>query len=175
MRAGRALGGVDAGRDGPEDRVEVGDDVVLAADHEAEPALEPEHAAAGADVDVVDALRLQARGAVDVVAVVGVAAVDDDVAGLEVLRPARRSSSSTNAAGTMIQTARGFESLLHEVLDRRRAGRTFRRQRRHDVCAHVVGDALVAVTHEATHEVRAHPAEADHAELHRPAPVVESP
>ena len=35
------------------------------------------------------------------------------------------------------------------------------------VGAHVVDDALVAVAHEPPHEVRAHPAEADHAELHR--------
>ena len=44
------------GRDRGEDRVEVRDDVVLAADHQAEAALEAEHAAARADVDVVDAL-----------------------------------------------------------------------------------------------------------------------
>ena len=77
---GRALRRVDAGRERGEDRVEVRDDVVLAADHEAEAALEAEHAAARADVDVVDALRAKRVGAVDVVAVVGVAAVDDDVA-----------------------------------------------------------------------------------------------
>ena len=56
-------------------------------------ALEPPDAAAGADVDVVDALGLQPLGALDVVPVVGVAAVDDDVAGLQQryqLRPASR-------------------------------------------------------------------------------------
>ena len=40
-----------------EDRVEPSDDVVLAADHEAVAALEPPDAAAGADVDVVEARR----------------------------------------------------------------------------------------------------------------------
>ena len=56
------------------------DRVVVAADHQAVAALEAEDAAAGADVDVVDALLAQLRGPADVVAVVGVAAVDDDVA-----------------------------------------------------------------------------------------------
>ena len=60
------------------------DDVVLAADHEAEAAVETEHAAARPAVDVVDTARLEARGTIDVVAVVRVAAVDDDVALVEV-------------------------------------------------------------------------------------------
>ena len=81
MRGGR----LDAGRDGLEQRVEVRDDLVLAADHQAVAALEAEHAAAGADVDVVDALLAQLGRPVDVLAVVGVAAVDDDVARLHQL------------------------------------------------------------------------------------------
>ena len=82
--AGRAHRGVDAGRDRLEDRIEMADDVVFAADHEAEPAVETEHATARAAVDVVDAARLEPRGAIDVVAVVRVATVDDDVALVEV-------------------------------------------------------------------------------------------
>ena len=49
-------------------------------DHQAVAALEPEDAAAGADVDVVDPLLAQLLGATDVIAIVGVATVDDDVA-----------------------------------------------------------------------------------------------
>ena len=84
-------------------------DVVLAADHLAVAALQAPDAAAGADVDVVDALGLQLRGAADVVEVVGVAAVDDDVAGLQ---GGTRSASvvSTTAAGTISQTARGWSA-----------------------------------------------------------------
>ena len=81
---GGARGGVDARREAAEDRIEVRDDPVLAADHEAVAALEAEDAAARADVDVVHPARLELGGAVDVVAVVAVAAVDDDVAALEV-------------------------------------------------------------------------------------------
>ena len=51
----------------------------LAADHQAEPALEPEHATARAHVDEVHALGLENLRPGDVVAVVAVAAVDDNV------------------------------------------------------------------------------------------------
>ena len=50
------------------------------ADHHAIAALDPPDAAAGADVDVMDALGLDRGGPADVVLVVRVAAVDDDVA-----------------------------------------------------------------------------------------------
>ena len=44
-----------AGRERGEDRLEARDGVAFAADHQAVAALEAEHAAAGADIDVVDA------------------------------------------------------------------------------------------------------------------------
>src|SRR5438552_28110 len=62
-----------------EDRVEVLDHLRLAADHLAVAALQAPDAAAGADIDIMQALRLQLGGAADVVDVVRVAAVDDDV------------------------------------------------------------------------------------------------
>ena len=58
----------------------------LAADHHAIAALQPPDAAAGADVDVVDAVARQLLGSADVVDVVGIAAVDDDVAAFEMRR-----------------------------------------------------------------------------------------
>ena len=54
--------------------------LVLRADHQAEAALETEDATAGADVHVVDPALAKDPGATDVVAVVAVAAVDEDVA-----------------------------------------------------------------------------------------------
>ena len=76
----RARGAVHAGRDGPKERFETGHHLGLATDHEAEAPLEPEHSAARSHVDVVQAASHQLLGSIDVVAVVGVAAVDDDVA-----------------------------------------------------------------------------------------------
>src|SRR5256885_564971 len=73
-----------AGRQRREERVQMTHDVRLAADHEAVAALETEHAAARAAVHVVEPTAGEPGRAVDVVAVVGVPAVDDDVAALEV-------------------------------------------------------------------------------------------
>ena len=88
MPARRSRSGVRAaastpGRERREERVEPSHDVGLAADHEAVAALEPPDAAARPAVDVVEAARREPLRALDVVAVVGVAAVDHDVAGRE--------------------------------------------------------------------------------------------
>ena len=73
-------GGTSAGRECRKDRLQVSDNVVLAANHQAVAAVEPGHASAGADIDVMNSFFFQGRPALDIVAVVGVAAVDDDVA-----------------------------------------------------------------------------------------------
>ena len=86
--------GVDSRGERREYRIEALDDIVLAADHQAEAALQPEHAAAGADVDVVDALLGQLGGMADVVVVVRVAPVDDHIAGLEHLGEVCESTGS---------------------------------------------------------------------------------
>src|SRR5205807_4642620 len=70
---------LDAGGDGAEDGVQVADDLVLAADHQAVAPLDAPDPAAGAAVHVVDAPGLELGGAVDVVPVVAVAPVDHDV------------------------------------------------------------------------------------------------
>ena len=66
-----------------EDRVEPLHRRLVAADHQAVAAHQAPDAAGGADVEVVDALGLQLLAAADVVDVVGVAAVDQDVALLQ--------------------------------------------------------------------------------------------
>ena len=114
--------------EGGEDRVEMLHHVALAADHHAIAALEAPDAAAGADVDIVDALGRQLLGAADVVDVIGIAAVDQDIAALEMgqqigdgLRPPRRpapsarlraasSSFLANSASDAAPTAFSFTS-----------------------------------------------------------------
>src|SRR5712691_11226755 len=75
----RARNVSDAGPQPRKDRVEALDDVVLAADHHAVPALQAPDAAARAHVDVVNALRRELLRPTDIVDVVGIAAVDQDV------------------------------------------------------------------------------------------------
>ncbi len=66
-----------------EDRVETRHHFLLAADHHAVAPLQAPDTAARPHVDVVDALRRELLGAPYVVHVVRIAAVDEDVAGLE--------------------------------------------------------------------------------------------
>src|SRR5207302_8869909 len=63
-----------------EDRLERGYHVGLAADHQAIPLLEPEHAATRSNIDTMNTERPQLLGAADIVVVVRVAAIDDDIA-----------------------------------------------------------------------------------------------
>ena len=98
-------------RERAEHRIEPRDDLLLAADHQAVSALEPPHAARGADVEIMDAALAQPRGARDVVLPEAVAAVDDGVAAREQPGRARRSPVSVTApAGSISQTVRGAVS-----------------------------------------------------------------
>src|SRR5258705_9104292 len=81
--AGRARCVAATGGERLEDGVEMADGIVFAADHLAIAALESPNAAARADIHIVNAFRREFLGAANVVDVVGVAAVDDDVAGLK--------------------------------------------------------------------------------------------
>lgn len=95
------------------------DDRVLAADHEAEAAYQPEDAATGATVNVVDATL---AGTLDIVAVVAVAAIDDDVPRIHV-RGELVHGAAGDAAGTITHTAPGASSwrrsrLLRSIQER---------------------------------------------------------
>src|SRR5262249_39310389 len=77
---GRARHVPAAGGERLEDRIEPPHDVRLAADHHAVAALETPDASRSPDVDVVEAARRELLRAPDVVDVVGVPAVDQDIA-----------------------------------------------------------------------------------------------
>ena len=68
----------------------------------------------------------------------------------------------------MTQARRGTSSSATKSSSEVGAGRSLGRERRDGVRADVVDDARVAVPHQPAHDVRAHPAETDHAELHAP-------
>ena len=63
-----------------EDGIEMLDCVLGAADHHAVAAFETPNAAAGSYIDIMDSFGGELFGAANVVNVVGVAAVDEDVA-----------------------------------------------------------------------------------------------
>ena len=140
-------------------------DLGLAADHQAVAAVETEDAAARADVDVLDPLRGKPLGAIDVVAVVAVAAVDDDVAGRH-----QRSELVDGAAGDRRgdhhpDGTRAFER-RDELLQRVGAPCALGLELCDGVGADVEDDAVVPVAHEPAHDVGAHAPQSDHSELH---------
>ena len=124
-------------------RVEVLYDRLLAADHHAVAALQTPDATARADVDVVDSLGGEFLRAPDVVHVVGVAAVDEDVAASRDTAEQSAMVLSTTAAGTISQTARGFASFFTRSCQRGRPGRLLLDQLFHRLGRPVEDDAVV--------------------------------
>src|SRR5579885_667828 len=60
-------------------RVEILHRLLFPADHQAVAAFKSPDAAAGADIEIVNALRLQLGRAADIIDIVGIAAIDDDI------------------------------------------------------------------------------------------------
>ena len=114
LAARRARNVADAGSEGGEDGIEMLDDVFFAADHHAVAAFESPDTAAGADVDVVDFFGRQFLGAADVVDVIGIAAVDQDVAGFEKRQQVSDGLVDHRGRNHQPDGAR-FLQLLHEV------------------------------------------------------------
>ncbi len=162
-----------AGRQRREDRIEPVDDRLLAADHQAVAALEPPHAAGRADVEIVEALRLQLAGAADVVLPEGVAAVDDGVAGRRAAGQARRwppRSPRPPAASPTPRAGRSSASTRSPTLAAAAAPSACQLPARRGVA--VMDDAGVPVAHEPASDVGAHAAEAHDADLHGMSPAI---
>jgi hypothetical protein len=159
-------GGVDPWRDRREQRRDPVDDLVLAAEHQAEAALDAPHAPAGAAVDVVDPLLAELVRVADVVEVVGVAAVDDHVAGLQHLGDGLDRLVGDLAGRHHYPDHARLLELGGELLERARPGHPVGLDGLDGVGAHVVAHAVVAVGHQPADDPGAHPAEPDHSQLH---------
>ena len=149
-----------------EDRVEVVDHFAVPADHHAIAALDPPDAARSPDIDVVQSLRLQRLCPAHVVLVVGVAAVDHDVAGRHQLGE-RHDRPLGHRAGRQHDPYRSrLLELRDQVLEAAAGAGAFTRKLAHRVRVDVVDHAVMAAAHQPPGDVRAHPAEADDSELH---------
>ena len=158
------------GRQRLEDRLEPRELIRRRADHQAVAALEPPHAAAGADVDVGDALGGQLLRAADVVLEVGVAAVDDGVALAEAgAELAHRLLGDLAGRHHAPRRLRRLE-LRHELVERGGAGRALGDELLDGRLIRVEHDRGVPAAQQPAHHVRAHPTESDHANLHREVP-----
>src|SRR6267378_425640 len=63
--------------------IKMADSIIFAANHLAVAALQSPHAAAGADINIVNAFCRKLLGAANIIDVIGVATVDDDIAGFQ--------------------------------------------------------------------------------------------
>src|SRR5207248_7205877 len=123
-------------------------------------------AAAGADIEIADALRVQQVRVTHVVLEERVAAIDQGVAGLkEISELDDRVVGYRTSRQHDPDRARLIE-LAHEILQVAARCRAFAGEAAHRVGALVIDDAMMPGPHQPAHDVAAHPAEADHAELH---------
>src|SRR5207302_7610557 len=86
LPAGRVRNIANAGSQRLENEIKMRDRLFGPANHHAVTAFQAPDTAAGADINVVNAALAQFLRAAHVIFVIGVAAVNDDVAGLEALR-----------------------------------------------------------------------------------------
>jgi hypothetical protein len=92
------------------------DYLFFSPDHLAIPALESPDTAARADIDVVQGLRGEVFRTPDVVDVVGVAAVDDDVASVEFCGKILQRSVDHRGGNHQPDGSRPLE-LLHQIIE----------------------------------------------------------
>ncbi len=153
------------GRQRLENRIEALHRLIRAADHQAVATLQAHHAAARPAVDVVDLLGREFPGPANVVHVVGVAAVYEDVAGLEMGQNVgdelfhKRSRNHHPDRPRILQ-------LLHEVRERGSPNGLLLRQLLYRFGRPIEDHALMASLEKTPHHVRAHSSKTDHAKLH---------
>jgi hypothetical protein len=141
------------------------DNVARAADHLAIAALQAPDASAGADVDILDSLRLELLGAADIVDVVGIAAIDQDIAPLQ-LRGERLDGGIDSCRRNHHPDGPRRGQFFDHVIQRGCALGSFAGQSIHIFLMVIRDDALVLGSQEATGHIRAHSPESDHSELH---------
>ena len=148
-----------------EDRIEMPHGGIRSADHHAVSALEAPDAAAGSDIHVVDPFGCKLFGAADVVHVIRVAAVDEDVAALEVRHEVGDGLVHGGRRHHQPDRTRLLQ-LAHQVDEGCGPDRLIPRQIRDRLRRHVEHHARMAALDEAPHHVGAHSAQSDHRELH---------
>ena len=167
LAAGRAGGRSNSGGQGFEQRVKACHSIVGPADHQAVASFEAPHAAAGAAVDIPDPGRLEFLRAANVVAIVGVAAIDHDVAGRQQGSELIQSGVDRRCRNHEPQDARPIE-LRHKICQR--SGTARKRSLGHEsvhsrLCSSV-SEHGVAVLQPSPRYVGAHAPESDESDLH---------
>src|SRR5437870_634120 len=153
-------------RERQEDRLEALHRLRVAADHQAEAVGEAPDPSRHASIDVFDALLLQLGMAPLVVVEVRVAAVDDRVAGLEVLEQLLDLRLGRVAGRDHDPDGPRLLQLADQLGDRERAVGALAGDLLRLFGGPVVRDDFVLVAQQAANHVRAHPPQADESDAH---------
>ena len=160
-----AVDGATSGREPRQDGIEMLNGRGVAADHHAVAPLEPPDAATGADVDIMNALGGEFSGPPNVVDVIGIAAVDQDVAGVEERR--EFGNRLVNDRRRHHQPDRPRRAELADKLGQRGcADGLLGDECRHGSRRPVEHHAVVAAGDQPADHVGAHPPQSDHSQLH---------
>ena len=141
--------------------------VPIAADHHAIAAFETPDAAAGPDIQIADAFRIQHLGVTDIVLEKRVAAIDQGVAFFQKIGEFDDRRMGNRASRQHDPDRARLIELMHEVSEIAARRRALAGEPAHRIGALVIDDAAVPAAHQPAHDVAAHPAKADHAKLHR--------
>src|ERR1700722_13898918 len=143
VASGSARYVANAGRQSSQDRIEALHHFWFAANHHAVTALEAPYAAASAYVHVVNFFRGQFLGAPDVVDVIGIAAVDQNISGLQIRQKAG-DGLVHNCSGDHQPDSSRLLQLIGKVLERRGSNRLILDQLVYYFWRPVENDTLVA-------------------------------
>ena len=173
LPSGRARDLAPAGGERPEDRIQAPDNLLLPSDHHAVTALQPPDPSAGSNVHVVDPFFQDRLCPPHVILVVGVASVDDRVAGLEPAGEVIHDLFCRVSRGHHDPGHAWLSELYGEIIEREGAGCPLACELADVVGVPGEGDALVAAPQQPADHVSAHATQTDHSDLHgRPPSVV---
>src|SRR3954470_7111781 len=137
-----------------------------ATNHHAVAAVDSPNSAAGADVDVMDALALKLFCAADVIFEVRITAVNDCISRLQILRNSLNCRLGRSPSGNHGPYCAGRVELGDEIPDRKRSDRPFPTESFDRFRASIGTDYRMPAAHEAARHVSTHAPETNHSQLH---------
>ncbi len=154
--------GAHARRKRGENRFEPLHDLCVATDHQTVAALAARDAAARADIHIVKLTFGQIGAAANVVVVIGVAAVDHNVTGFQQGHEVVERRVDHRRGHHQPHRARLLQ-FRDQIFERCRTRDAFLLQPVHRCRLHVVSDTLLTALRQASHHVRAHASQSNHA------------
>ena len=155
-----------ARRQSLEDRIELLNRFLGAADHHAVTTIQAPHPAAGAHIHVVNSVIPELPGAANVVFEIRVAAIDENIARLHALRKCLDGLLGGSSGGNHQPGDPRLAQLVDEVVERTGSDGAFPGNALHVIRAQVRDYDFMAATHQPARHVRAHPAQPHHAQFH---------